>query len=138
MVMVTAKRARMTGLIMLAIMFAVGALAGAATMRVVDAEEPPRLKRTHPSPQSPNLLDRLELTSEQQAQIDVILERRRAEMEEFWDTHRPTLRAITDSARAELRAVLTPEQRELETQFMEERRKHAEKRDRDRRERNPW
>jgi Spy/CpxP family protein refolding chaperone len=136
--MVTARRARITGLIMLAIMFAVGALTGAATMRVVDAEEPPKLKRIQPTSQPPNLLDRLELTSEQKAQIEVILERRRAEMEEFWDTHRPTLRAITDSARAELRAVLTPEQRELETQYMEERRKHAEKRDRDRRRSNPW
>jgi Spy/CpxP family protein refolding chaperone len=136
--MVTPRRARITGLIMLAIMFAVGALAGAATMRVVDAEEAPKLKRIQPTPQPPNLLDRLELTSEQKPQIEAILERRRAEMEEFWDTHRPTLRAITDSARAEMRAVLTPEQRELETQFMEERRKHAEKRDRDRRGRHPW
>jgi Spy/CpxP family protein refolding chaperone len=133
--MVTARRARLMGIIMLVMMFGVGALVGAATMRVVDAEEAPRLKRAQ-SADEPDLLDRLSLSPEQRAQVDAILERRRAEMEEFWDVHRPTLRAIADSARAELRAVLTPEQRRIEEQFMEERRQHGGKKERERRERN--
>jgi Spy/CpxP family protein refolding chaperone len=123
--MVQAKRARLAGLFMLAIMFAVGALAGAATMRVVSADEPPVLRQAR---EQPDLLDRLELTAEQRARADAILERRRAEMEAFWDEHRPALRAIADSARTELRALLTPEQQELEARFMAERREHQEKR----------
>jgi Spy/CpxP family protein refolding chaperone len=123
--MVQAKRARITGLIMLAIMFAVGALAGAATMRVVNADEAPRLRQPRPQP---DLLERLELAPEQRVQAEAILERRRAQMEEFWDEHRPALRAIADSARADLRALLTPEQRELEERFMEERRRHHQER----------
>jgi Spy/CpxP family protein refolding chaperone len=134
--MVTAKRARITGIVMLAVVFMVGALSGAATMRVVDAEETPRLKRVQPEQR--NLLERLELTPVQRAQVDVILERRRAEMEAFWEAHRPTLSAIADSARVELRALLTPEQREIEERFMEERREHMEQRDRERRESNKW
>jgi Spy/CpxP family protein refolding chaperone len=124
--MVQARRARLTGLIMLAIMFAVGALTGAATMRVVSADD--TALRSRPSGEQPEMLDRLQLTPEQRASADVIIERRRAEMEAFWDEHRPTLRAIADSARAELRALLTPEQRELEERLMAERRRHFEKR----------
>jgi Spy/CpxP family protein refolding chaperone len=120
--MVTAKHARFTGIVILAIVFAVGALTGAATMRVVDADEPP--VRMRAQKERPNLLERLELTPEQRVQVDAILERRRAEMEEFWEEHRPTVRAIADSARAELRLVLTPEQRAIEERFMAERRQH--------------
>jgi Spy/CpxP family protein refolding chaperone len=125
--MVTAKRARATGIAILALMFLVGALSGAATMRVVSADD--ASMRMGPQRAHPDLLERLELTPEQRTRIDAILERRRAEMEEFWDQHRPALRAITDSARAELRAVLTPEQREIEERFMEERKAHQKQRD---------
>jgi Spy/CpxP family protein refolding chaperone len=125
--MVTAKRARVTGVAILALMFIIGALTGAATMRVVNADEVPM--RVGPQRAHPNLLERLDLTPEQRARIDGILERRRAEMEEFWEQHRPALRAITDSARSELRAVLTPEQREVEERFMAERQEHQKRRD---------
>jgi Spy/CpxP family protein refolding chaperone len=133
--MVTARRARLMGFIMLAMMFAVGALTGAATIRVVDADDSPRMKQPQ---RPPDLLERLELTPEQRVQADAILERHRAAMEEFWNVHRPTLRAITDSARAELRSVLTPEQQEIEEQFRQERRKHAESRDGERRGSDRW
>jgi Spy/CpxP family protein refolding chaperone len=135
--MVTAKRARVMGIAMLAVIFMVGALSGAATMRVVNGDEGPKLKRTQQETR-PSLLDRLELTPEQRVQAEAILERRRAEMEAFWDEHRPALRAIADSARSELRALLTPEQLEIETRFMEQRREHMEKRDRERRDSNRW
>jgi Spy/CpxP family protein refolding chaperone len=128
--MVTAKRARVTGVLMLAVVFAAGALAGAATMRVVSADETHVMRSQKPAP---DLLDRLELTPEQRERVDVILERRRSEMEEFWDEHRPALRAIADSARAELRSVLTPEQRLIEEEFRAARRKHMERRDAPRR-----
>jgi Spy/CpxP family protein refolding chaperone len=117
--MVTARRARFVGVAILVIMFVAGALSGAATMRVVSSDEPAmrmRAQREHP-----DLLERLELTPEQRVRVDAVLERRRAEMEQFWEEHRPALRAITDSARAELRAVLTPEQRDIEARFWEER-----------------
>jgi Spy/CpxP family protein refolding chaperone len=117
--MVTAKRARATGIVILVIMFVAGALAGAATMRVVSADEPP--VRMGPPRDHPDLLERLDLTAEQRARVDVILERRRAQMEEFWDRHRPEMRAIADSARSELRAVLTPEQQLVEERYHEER-----------------
>jgi Spy/CpxP family protein refolding chaperone len=134
--MVTARRARLTGMIMLALAFMVGSLTGAAALRVAEADGAPKLMRTKARQQPPpDLLERLELTAEQRAQVDVILERRRQEMESFWDVHRPTLQAIADSARAELRSVLTPEQQEIEEQFIAERRAHHERRERARNDR---
>jgi Spy/CpxP family protein refolding chaperone len=118
--MATSRRARLLGMAMLAGMFVAGALAGAATMQVLGADEAPAL-RARGSAGPHDLLQRLDLTPEQRVQIDAVLERRRAEMEEFWDEHRPALRGIADAARAELRAVLTPEQQAVEQRFLEER-----------------
>lgn len=121
--MVTAKRARIMGLVVLVVMFAIGVLTGAATMRVTAGEQGEKSVRAE-SPKRPGLFEALELTPEQRTQVDAIMERRRAEVDEFWDQHGPQLRAIMDSARAEMRTVLTPEQRVLEEQFRAERRKH--------------
>lgn len=124
--MVTAKRARLTGLLVLAMMFAVGALTGAATMRVVEGDEAPTRMRSDGA-KRPDLFEKLELTEEQRVQVDAIMERRRQEVDSFWQEHGPQLRAITDSARAEMRSVLTPEQREIEEKFRAERRRHYER-----------
>jgi Spy/CpxP family protein refolding chaperone len=128
--MATSRRARLIGMALLVLTFAVGALSGAATMQVVGADEPRELGRRDHGRHGPPFLDRLNLTPEQRVQVDRILERRRAEMERFWTEHRPLLRGIADSARAEVRAVLTPEQRALEERFMAERRAQFEKRER--------
>lgn len=125
--MVTAKRARLMGLLVLAMMFAVGALTGAATMRVVAGDEIPS-RGEREAGERPSLFERLNLTPEQRAEVDAIMERRRDEVDEFWKQHGPQMRAIMDSARAEIRTVLTPEQREIEEQFRAERRRHYEKR----------
>lgn len=124
--MVTAKRARLMGMLVLVLMFAVGALTGAATMRVTGNEAEPRA-REESRERRPGLFDRLDLTPEQRVQVDAIMERRRKELDAFWEEHGPQLRAVMDSARAEVRGVLTPEQREIEEQFRAERRRHYEK-----------
>jgi len=123
--MVTAKRARMMGFAVLVIMFAVGALSGAATMRVASTDRAASSERTERR-ERPGLFERLDLTTDQRAQIDAIMERRRGEVDAFWNEHGPQLRAIMDSARAEMHQVLTPEQRALEEQFRAERRRHYE------------
>jgi hypothetical protein len=134
--MVTAKRARLTGMIMLAIAFTVGSLTGAAAIRVAEADGAPKLMLSKQQrQQQPDLLERLELSAEQKTRVDAILEQRRQEMQAFWAVHGPTLQGIADSARSELRGVLTPEQQEIETRFMEERRAHHERRERARRDR---
>ncbi|HEX6135101.1 MAG TPA: hypothetical protein VFZ24_14125 [Longimicrobiales bacterium] len=123
----TPKRARLIGLLVLALMFAVGALTGAATMRVAGSERDAVRERAESRERRPDLFETLQLTPEQRVQIDMIMERRREEVEAFWEEHGPQLRAVMDSARAEIRAVLTPEQRELEERFRAERRRHYER-----------
>lgn len=120
--MVTAKRARLTGMVLLVMMFLVGALSGAATMHVVEGDVVrPRSERDR----GPGLFETLQLTPEQQVKVDAIMERRRGQVDAFWEEHGPVLRAITDSVRSEIRGVLTPEQREAEERFRAERRKHS-------------
>lgn len=114
----------MLGLVVLVVTFAAGAIAATAIDQVLHADPPNRdaaatndgcdEKRGH-------LLDRLDLTQDQRARIDTILERRRAQTDRFWTEAGPTLEAITDSTRAEIRAVLTPEQRELHDRLRRER-----------------
>jgi hypothetical protein len=111
----------MTGMAILVVTFVVGALTGAATLQVLSADDGPAVNRNTTRPEPPDFLDRLNLTADQRVMVEQILERRRAQMESFWDQHRPTLRGIADSARVELRAVLTPEQLQLEERYHAER-----------------
>jgi Spy/CpxP family protein refolding chaperone len=122
--MVTAKRARVMGLLMLAIIFAVGAMTGAATMRVATGDKAEPRETAESRERRPSLWEALDLTPEQRAEVDGIMERRREEVESFWNEHGPQLRAVMDSARADVREVLTPEQQVMEAEFFAERRKH--------------
>ena len=121
--MVTATRARLTGMVLLAMMFGVGALTGAASMHVVEGDE--LQQRTGRDGRGPDLFETLQLTRDQQLEVDAIMERRRGQVDAFWKEHGPVLRAITDSARSEIRSVLTPEQRAAEERFRADRRKHS-------------
>jgi Spy/CpxP family protein refolding chaperone len=122
--MVTAKRAQTVGLLMLVIIFAVGAMTGAATMRVTSGDSAEPREAVGSRERRPSLWETLDLTPEQRARVDDIMERRRGEVQAFWNEHGPQLRAVMDSARADVREVLTPEQQAIEAEFFAERRKH--------------
>lgn len=121
-----ARRARIISVLVLLMTFLVGGLAGAATMRVVASDGPPRHERGPRGPE--RMFERLQLTPEQQVQARAILEQGRVEMEAFWKAHGPTMRAITDTTRARLRAIMTPEQRALDAEFMTKRRQEFQRR----------
>ena len=63
--MATSRRARLLGLAVLVLSFVAGALAGAATMQVVGADEARAFGRSDRGRHGPPLLDRLGLTAEQ-------------------------------------------------------------------------
>lgn len=109
------RSARALGMLVLAAAFVAGALAATAAGRVLYAD-PPAAEAVSASGDCENrrvnLLDQLELTQDQRARIDGILERRRGETDRFWSDAGPKLSAIMDSTRAEIRSVLTPAQRE--------------------------
>lgn len=113
------RRARLLGLALLVTTFLVGTLAGAAFSRALVAREPApppvpgwHCHGPHGGKKGSAIFDQLDLTPQQRAQVDRIMERRRAETAAFWERDGARLRGIVDSTRAEIRAVLTPEQRE--------------------------
>ncbi|HUF50141.1 MAG TPA: hypothetical protein VMN60_04875 [Longimicrobiales bacterium] len=124
--MVTAKRARLMSVAVLLMTFVAGSLAGAATLRVLAMDAAPRRERGPRSPEA--MFERLELTAEQRAQAQEIMEDGRAQMETFWTEHGPALRAITDATRARFRAIMTPEQRAIDEAFMARRRQEFQQR----------
>lgn len=119
------KRARLLGLLLLVVVFAVGALTGAAAMRMTADSAAESRQREATRERRPGLWESLELTPEQKAQVDAIMERRSIEVEAFWNEHGPKLRAVMDSARAEVREILTPEQRAIEERHHAERRRRS-------------
>lgn len=72
--------------------------------------------------------DELELTRDQRARIDTILDHFRDRMHEMWSEVRPRYRTLVDSARTRIVEVLTEEQAE---QYRELLRREAERRDGD-------
>lgn len=107
-------RLRFAGILLLAVVFAAGALAGIAFTRIggTDAaaqaavREQGARERSHES-----IFDGLGLTADQQQHVDAILQARREQMDAFWKEYGPRMEQIVDSARAEIRNVLTDEQR---------------------------
>ena len=112
------SRTRLLGMALLMATFVAGGLAGAAFDQVLEAREPDTAAAAKAAECSRGgrhgaaaILDQLGLSAEQRAEIDRIMERRKAETEAFWDNEGARMREIVDSTREEIRAVLTPEQR---------------------------
>lgn len=127
------RRTRLTGAVVLATVFVVGALSGAAIDRALSgrdasshdrAEQRDRQARAHHY-----VFEQLDLTQQQRARIDSVLDVRRNQVTAFWDSAGPHWRAIVDSTKAGIRAVLTPAQRTEYERLLEQRRAETRRRD---------
>ncbi len=123
-------RVRAVGLGVLAVTFVVGLLAGAAIMRAFDAGDDRRDQDD--DRRRGYVFEQLDLTDEQRARIDSVLEVRHAQVDAFWDSAGPRLREIVDSTRAGIKDVLTPEQRDEYERLLQEARERHRDDDRDR------
>jgi Spy/CpxP family protein refolding chaperone len=124
-----AGRMRLVGFALIAVTFLAGGMAGAAVDRVIMADGS---QRDAPGGERGHVIDQVEMTPEQRAAIDAILERRSERMKSTWAEISPRLEAITDSARLEIMEVLTPEQRAEYSRRLEERvRERAREREED-------
>lgn len=130
---VNPRRMRLAGMALLAVTFVVGALAGTAFGRVLNAGEPepgsPAATECRGERGPHHLFDELDLTPEQRARIDAIMARRRALTDSLWQTDGARIRAAVDSTRAEIRAVMTPAQA---AEYDQLRQKHEERKRRER------
>ena len=122
----TGKRARWIGTALLLTTFVAGALAGAASERVMRADDPPAPRERSPEMRGGSrrlLLDEqfareLQLTAEQRTQLKAIMDRRDQEAKKVWSEAEPRLQAVGEQTRAEIQKVLTPEQtQQLETEI---------------------
>jgi Spy/CpxP family protein refolding chaperone len=125
-------RTRLVGFALIAVVFLVGSMTGAAMDRVISTRTAVREAATQKEPRG-HIIDQVEMTGEQRARIDAILERRSERMSATWAEISPRLEAITDSARVEIMGVLTPEQRAEYERRLDER---ARERERQRQERD--
>jgi Spy/CpxP family protein refolding chaperone len=117
----TGKRARIIGTALLFIIFVAGALAGAASERVMRADDRPRGPRDGGGEMRGGprrlLLDEqfakeLGLSAEQRAEIKTILDRRDKQAKEVWHEVEPRLKSVGDATKAEIQKVLRPDQQQ--------------------------
>jgi len=117
-------RLRAQGLAVLAVVFAAGALAGAAMDHWRVTSRPADVVEMVPVPTEqvvenmkmggsgiPALYEALQLTPEQRTKIRSIMEANRPRTDSLLHQTWPQLRALLDSIRREVEQVLTPEQR---------------------------
>ena len=102
------SRSRALAWSLLALAFVAGAAAGVTVDRLV-ATEP--VLRTRITRDMSGPLDKLELTPQQRAQADSIMERSAPHAERAMRDVAERLQSVSDSLDAELRAILTPPQR---------------------------
>lgn len=103
-----ASRARAAGAALLLAAFVAGVAVGLAVERVMRPE--PHVRAAFGA-DMPRVLDRLELTVDQRARAEAIIERRAPRTEAMMLELADRLHAVSDSLDAELRAILTPQQR---------------------------
>lgn len=122
-------RARFQGLLLLAVTFVVGVVAGAAGDRVLGARgQPPGAHAPGPGPPPaphglPPVLDQLDLVPAQRARIDSLFDMFRPRMDSVIVATRPRLDAIADSLDRAVRATLTPAQQRVYDRDLAELRK---------------
>lgn len=103
-------RLRLQGILLLASVFLIGALAGMAFERARRARPEPPPPAHHGQALPPRLLEELQLTQDQSDRVHAILEAHRPHTDAVLDEFLPRLRAVADSIRDQVRAVLTPVQ----------------------------
>jgi hypothetical protein len=104
-------RVKLQGLLLLAVVFLIGAFAGTAFERIREARPGPLPPGGRGIP--PVWQEQLRLTADQDRQIHEILEKNHPRADAILEQFLPRLRTVTDSIRAEVRTVLTPDQQEM-------------------------
>jgi hypothetical protein len=107
-------RLQLQAVLLLACVFLIGGLTGAAIERAREQRGgPPGRGAQQPGGLPPEISRRLNLTAEQTKEIQAVLDRHKPATDSVMGEFLPRLRSVTDSVRAEIRSILTPAQRKL-------------------------
>jgi hypothetical protein len=113
----SAMTPRWRAIVALLMVFAAGAAGGALFEDIVDEIEWPEFEgRDHKGSRTVSeetILANMDLTSEQRAGIERLLEAREDRLESYWDAQLPELEGLVDSSRQEIRSLLSPEQQAI-------------------------
>jgi len=114
------NRAKWTATLMLSLTFAVGALSGMALEEAADIDWFDFLDDDESSVSDLRLMAGLDLSAEQRATVDRILERQEDELEDYWEERMPDVKGILGKSYAEIRVLLTPAQQAVFDQRVRE------------------
>lgn len=102
-------RPRLVATLLLALAFAVGGLAGMALEEALGIDWFEFLDEDNDDTED-LLLAGMDLTREQRARAEDILEREEDQLEEYWESRIPEIQGMLRTTYAEIRAILTPAQ----------------------------
>ena len=105
----SATKTTVVAVLVLVLTFTAGFVAGVAVHRVLQRER--HVPRHAATMMAGHLDRRLDLTDQQRAQVEAILVRRHARINEMWSGMHPRVNAEVEATNAEIAKVLTPEQR---------------------------
>jgi len=106
------QRARLVAGLMLALTFTVGGLTGMALEEALGIDWFEFLDEDYDEAED-RLLAGLDLTREQRARAEDILEREEDRLEDYWESRLPEIQGMLRETYSEIRATLTPEQQAL-------------------------
>jgi hypothetical protein len=113
-------RAKWTATLMLSLTFAVGALSGMALEEAAGIDWFDFLDDDESSVSDLRLMAGIDLSAQQSATVDRILERQEDELEDYWEERMPDIKGILGKSYAEIRVLLTPAQQSVFDQRVRE------------------
>lgn len=113
-------RAKWTATLMLSLTFVVGALSGMALEEAAGIDWFDFLEDDESSVSDLRLMAGIDLSAQQRATVDGILERQEDELEDYWDERMPDIKGILGKSYAEIRVLLTPAQQTVFDQRVRE------------------
>ncbi len=106
------RRGRVVAALMLLLAFTVGALSGMAAEEAFGIDWFDFLEEQRGT-DNDRLLAGLDLTPEQRARAEEVLERQEDRLEDYWEARLPEIRRLLDESYAEIRTTLTAEQQAI-------------------------
>jgi len=113
-------RAKWIATMMLSLTFAVGALSGMAFEEAAGIDWFDFLDDDESSVSDLRLMAGIDLSAQQRATVDRILERQEDDLEDYWEERMPDIKGILGKSYGEIRVLLTPAQQTVFDQRVRE------------------